>query len=79
MAKQEYEFTLTLSGVRELTPDVLDAFYEAGCDDALIGMRNGVAYADFCRESDSLSEAVVLATQNVRTAGFEATFAKVQP
>ena len=78
MINQEYKFTLTLSGVHELTPEVLDAFYEAGCDDALIGMRNGVAYADFCRESASLSDAVLSATQDVRTAGFGATFAENQ-
>jgi len=68
MAKQEFEFTLILSGVRELTPDVLDAFYEAGCDDALIGMCDGVAYAEFCREADSLSQAMLSAIGNVEAA-----------
>lgn len=72
MAKQEFEFTLILSGVRELTPKVLDAFYEAGCDDALIGMREGVAYAEFCREADSFAEAVTAAVRDVETAGFKA-------
>ena len=69
MAKQEYEFTLILSGVRELTREVLDAFYEAGCDDALIGMRDGTAYADFCREADSFNEAVFSAIRDVEKAG----------
>jgi hypothetical protein len=69
MAKQEYEFTLTLSGVRELTREVLDAFYEAGCDDALIGMRDGVAFADFCREADSYQEALRTAMRDVETVG----------
>jgi hypothetical protein len=69
MAKQEYEFTLTLSGVPELTRDVLDAFYEAGCDDALIGIRDGVAYADFCREADSRQDAVLSAIRDVEMAG----------
>ena len=78
MAKQEYEFALTLSGVNELTRDVLDSFYEAGCDDALIGIRDGVAYADFCREADSLSHAVLSATQDLTAAGFGVTFAEVQ-
>ena len=73
MAKQEYEFTLILSGVSELTPEVLDALYEAGCDDALIGMRDGTAYAEFCREADSLPQAVSSAVKNVETAGFTAT------
>ena len=69
MAKQEYEFTLTFSGVRELTRDVLDAFYEAGCDDALIGMRDGIAFADFCREADSRQEALRSAIRDVEAAG----------
>ena len=73
MAKQEYEFTLTLSGVQELTREVLDAFYETGCDDALIGFRDGVAYADFCREADSRQEALQSAIRDV-----EATGAKVE-
>ena len=68
MAKHEFEFTLILSGVRELTPEVLDAFYAAGCDDALIGMCDGVAYAEFCREADSLPEAVESAIRNVEAA-----------
>jgi hypothetical protein len=69
MAKQEYEFTLILSGVPELTREVLDAFYEAGCDDALIGIRDGIAYADFCREADSLQEALLSAIRDAEAAG----------
>ena len=69
MAKQEYEFTLILSGVPALTPEVLDAFYEAGCDDALIGMRQGIAYADFCREADTIREAARSAVRDVEAAG----------
>jgi hypothetical protein len=72
MAKQEYEFTLILSGVQELTPELLDAFYEAGCDDALIGMRDGKAYAEFCREAESLPEAVASAMKDVEATGFTA-------
>jgi hypothetical protein len=74
MAKQEYEFTLILSGVGELTPGVLDTLYEAGCDDALIGMREGTAYAEFCREADSFQQAVLSAVKNVETAGFRAIY-----
>ena len=48
---------------------MLDAFYEAGCDDALIGIRDGIAYADFCREADSFPQALLSAMQDVQTAG----------
>ncbi len=69
MAKREFEFTQILSGAPELTVEVLDAFYEAGCDDALIGTRDGVAYADFCREADSFRQAVLSAIRDVESAG----------
>ena len=50
----KHEFTLILSGISELTPEVTDALYEAGFDDSLVGMVDGVAYIDVHhRESDS--------------------------
>lgn len=54
-----YSFTLLLDG-----PDVVedednfDALMEAGCDDALIGERDGIQYAAFDREAESFTEAV---------------------
>jgi hypothetical protein len=42
-----YSFTLSLSGSDVLTDEHLDAVYEAGCDDALFGERDGAQYADF--------------------------------
>lgn len=79
MAKQEFEFTLIFSGVRELTVEVLDAFYAGGCDDALIGMRGGVAYADFCREADSFRQAVFSAMRDVELAGVGAKVEHIEP
>ncbi len=79
MAKQEYEFTLILSGVRELTRAVLDSLYQAGTDDALIGMRDGVAYAEFCREADSFEEAVISAKRNVESADIGAKVEHIEP
>jgi hypothetical protein len=79
MAKQEYEFTLILSGLAELTREVLDAFYEAGCDDALIGMRDGIAYAEICREAKSLREAVLSAIHDVESAGHGARVEHIEP
>ncbi len=78
MAKQEYEFTLILSGVPELTREVLDALYEAGCDDALIGMRDGMAYAEFCREGASFQEAMQSATRDVERTGVSAKVEQVE-
>lgn len=79
MAKQEYEFTLILSGVKELTSEVLDALYEVGCDDALVGMRDGVAFADFSRTADSLREALLSAIRDVEAAGIGARVEHIEP
>ncbi len=58
---------------------MLDAFYEAGCDDALIGTRDGVAYADFCREADSFRQAALSAIRDVESAGVGAKVDHIEP
>lgn len=37
--ESEHDFTLVLYGISELTREVVDALYEAGCDDATIASR----------------------------------------
>ena len=66
----KYGFTLILSGSVELTEDVADALFEAGCDDATPGTCNGVFSIDFHREANSLEEAIRSAIANVRSAGY---------
>ncbi len=78
MTLQTHEFTLVLSGVAELTPELLDAFYEAGCDDALVGMRDGVAFADFCRDGASFDDAVLSALRDVKKAGIDGRIEQTQ-
>jgi len=66
-----HQFTLILAGIKDLTPDVTDALYEAGFDDALIGMAAGVAYIDVNhRHAESLDKAVREAIREVEKAGF---------
>lgn len=72
MPQLEHEFTLILSGIDDLNDDLLDALYESGCDDALVGMREQVAFADFCREAPSFEEAVASAIRDVSNAGIRA-------
>jgi hypothetical protein len=79
MGKQAYEFTLVLSGLPALTREVLDSLYEAGCDDALIGMRDGVAFADFCRAGRSFGQAVLSAVHDVEGAGIGARIEHIEP
>jgi len=67
----KHEFTLILSGISELTPEVTDSLYEAGFDDALVGMVNGVPYIDINhRESDSLEDTIRQAIRDVEKAGY---------
>ncbi len=67
----KHEFTLILSGISELTPEVTDALYDAGFDDALVGTVNGVPYIDVNhRESDSLDDTIRQAIRDVEKAGY---------
>jgi hypothetical protein len=64
-----HEFTLVLTGFQSLSEDVEDALFEAGCDDALLGIRSGVPYLEFEREAPSLIEAVLSAIRDVNRSG----------
>jgi predicted DNA-binding transcriptional regulator AlpA len=62
----EYAFTLIVDGVDSL--EELEAgIYGAGCDDALVGMRGGVAFVDFDREAESLGSAILSAIEDVKS------------
>ena len=68
----EYEFTLRLGGLTEVTDEAADALFLAGCDDSLFYSRSGVAYLDFCRAAPTRAEAVASAVRDVRAAGLAA-------
>ncbi len=67
----KYEFTLILKGRLELTAEIADELFEAGCEDGTPGTCNGVFSIDFHREANSLEEAIRSAIANVRSAGYE--------
>ena len=69
-AAAAHEFTLTLVGNRPLNDAEVDALFDAGCDDALVGWQFERVFVDFDREAPTLREAVLSAIENVRTAGF---------
>ena len=64
----EHDFTLVLTGISELTREVVDALYEAGCDDATIASRAGRIVATFSRTAPSLKDAILSAIQCIRKA-----------
>ena len=62
----EHEFTLVIEG--DLSDEgVARALFEAGCDDATLGVMDGVGYGEFVREAPSFSEAVLSAVQQVES------------
>lgn len=61
-----HTFTLVLSHPQTLTPELEDAVFEAGCDDAALGRRSGALYLEFDRAAPCLLDAVLSAIQDVR-------------
>lgn len=64
-----YCFTLILHDVSELTEELENQLYEAGCDDGLLFMKDRIAYIDFERESESLEEAILGAIEQIESTG----------
>ena len=67
----KYEFTLILKGSPDLTEEIADRLFEAGCDDGSPGTCDGVFSIDFHRTAGTLEEAINSAIGNVKTAGYE--------
>lgn len=67
----KYEFTLVLKGSLELTEELADILFAAGCDDGTSGLCNGVFSIDFHRPANTLEEAIRSAVANVETAGYD--------
>lgn len=75
--KREYDFALIADGVNELSSSVEDALFEAGCDDATVGMRHGRLYIEFSRAATSFKQAILSAIRDVRKAGVRAEVLRV--
>ncbi len=63
-----HAFTLILSGVAEITPELADALYEATQGDVELNLRDGVAFLEFERTAPTLREAVTAAIREVEGA-----------
>src|SRR4051812_16226446 len=75
--KSEYDFTLVLTGITELTPEAENALFEAGCDDATISVRSGRVFLTFSRTARSLKDAILSAIRNVKQANIGADVLRV--
>jgi len=76
-SEREYEFVLVLDGIQNVTPDIEDALFEAGCKDATVSIRLGRVYLTFARMARSLQDAVLTAINNVDAADIGATVLRV--
>lgn len=74
---REYDFTLVLTGITDLTPEVQDALFEAGCDDATLSMRCGRPFLTFTRRAATLKKAIFSAISEVRKANIGADVLRV--
>ena len=54
-----YEFTFVIETQAGLDDGLEDALYEAGCDDATLSFRKGIAYLNFDREAEDLELAII--------------------
>jgi hypothetical protein len=76
---REYQFSLTLEGIKDLSFDAMDRLFEAGCDDATFGTRCGVHFARFHRAAASAIEAIISAIQGIEGAGVGLRAVRVEP
>ncbi len=76
-AMKEHDFTLVLSGITELTSEVQDALFEAGCDDTTPSMRCGRPFLTFTRTAPSLKDAILSAIRDVKKANIGAEVLRI--
>jgi hypothetical protein len=77
LGEYEHDFTLVLTGIADLTPEVENALLGSGCDDGTIAMRLGRPYITFSRRAPSMKDAILSAIENVRGAGIRADVLRV--
>jgi len=74
---REFDFALVLDGLSDLTDEVMDKLYKAGCDDATFSLRYGRVFAEFSRTTATYAEAVLSAIRDVRAANIGADLLRV--
>ncbi len=63
-----YNFTLLFEGPDALSPEVFDALFNAGCDDASFGAEGSAQFGEFDRDASSYAEAVISAIEDLERA-----------
>ncbi len=73
-----YEFTVILANLDEMTTDLAEGLFVAGCDDGHPWSSDGVAAVTFDREGDSLESAIRSAIADVQKAGCVVECVKIE-
>lgn len=74
-----YRFTVVLANLPEISDDLAEALYEAGCDDGSPWSSQGVAAVSFDRKAESFEQAVRSAIADVQRAGCHVDWVKIEP
>ena len=64
-----HHFVFWLQGIEDITDELEDRLFEAGCDDALIGSFNSHVFLEFDRDAPNAASAVASALKDVAKAG----------
>jgi hypothetical protein len=68
-----------LADIDEMTEELADALFAAGCDDGSPWSSEGIAAVAFDREAESFEHAVRSAIADVQKAGCHVAFVKIEP
>lgn len=82
----EYEFELVMDGRHELTDELADALFAAGCDDGTPATVDGLLRIGFTREAPTFEDAVLSAVREAESVrhvgsatGFGLRTARIEP
>jgi len=73
-----WRFTLFLRDIEEMTVELSDRLFEAGCDDGSPSSSQGVSKIGFDRESTTLEDAIRSAVTDVRRAGVDVDHVEIE-
>ncbi len=74
-----YTFTVVLADINEMTTNLADALFAAGCDDGHPWSGDGVSAITFDREAESLITAIRSAIVDVQNAGCIVRKVEIEP
>jgi hypothetical protein len=74
-----YDFTLVLSEPNDLTDQLVEDLYDAGCDDGSPCLRAGVVMVTLHREAESLEQAIRSGIADVQKAGCRVGRVEIEP